>query len=176
MAARFGSEVTAIRERMRFTAATLWWDRLFLALFMPMNLAVIVVAALGAGRLDLGPGPPLALYPFFYLLYIAAAYLHLWAVRANRFYIGTARVVESHRVIESGPYNWVRHPGYTGIICMMISISIVLGSLAALVPAFAIALLVIFRTALEDRMLRRELEGYSEYCLRVRYRLVPFVW
>jgi protein-S-isoprenylcysteine O-methyltransferase Ste14 len=175
-ASRFGSEVTAIRERMRFTAATLWWDRLFLALFMPMNLILIVLAGLDAGRIDLSPEPLAILYPFFYILYVGAAFLHLWAVSTNLFYVGTVRILDGHSVIDEGPYRWVRHPGYTGIIVMMTSIAIVLGSVAALAPAFIITLLVIFRTLLEDRMLQRELEGYSEYCRRVRYRLVPGIW
>jgi protein-S-isoprenylcysteine O-methyltransferase Ste14 len=176
MAARFGSETKAIRERMRFGAASIWWDRLFLALFMPMNLAVIVLAGLDAGRMHIGPKPPLYIYPLCYIIYMGAAYLHLRAVSANSFYVGTVCVKEGQRVTDQGPYRWIRHPGYTGIILMMLSIALVLGSFVALIPACIITILVIGRTALEDRMLRNELEGYTEYAERVRYRLVPRIW
>ena len=176
MAALFGSESRAIRERMRFTAASVWWDRLFLALFMPANLAVIVLAVLDAGRMRMGPDPPIYLYPLCYIVYLGAAYLHLRAVCSNNSYIGTVCVKEGQRVADRGPYRWVRHPGYVGIILMMISIALVLGSFVALIPAGIVALLVVGRTALEDRLLRNELAGYTEYTERVRYRLIPWIW
>ena len=175
-AIRFRSETGAIRERMRFGSASVWWDRLFLALFMPMNLAVIVLAGLDGGRLHLGPEPPLPLYVACCIFYPCGAYLHLWAVGSNSSYVGTVCIREGQRVIDAGPYRWIRHPGYAGIIVMMSSIAILLGSVAALLPAGIVALLVIARTALEDRMLRRGLEGYAGYAERVRYRLVPWVW
>jgi protein-S-isoprenylcysteine O-methyltransferase Ste14 len=176
MAALFSTESRAIRERMRFTAASIWWDRLFLALFMPANLAVVVLAVLDAGRMHIGPEPPPYLYPLCYLVYMGAAYLHLRAVSSNNFYVGAVSVKEGQHVSDRGPYRWVRHPGYAGIILMMPCIALVLGSFVALIPAGIIALLVVGRTALEDRLLRNELEGYTEYADRVRYRLIPWIW
>jgi protein-S-isoprenylcysteine O-methyltransferase Ste14 len=111
-------------------------------------------------------------------VYTASAYLHLWAIRANEFYTSTVSIKPdgSHAVIDTGPYGVVRHPGYTGIMLMEACIAVMLGSLWALVPAGAVALLLIVRTWLEDAALRRELSGYTEYANRVRYRLVPGIW
>jgi protein-S-isoprenylcysteine O-methyltransferase Ste14 len=166
------------RERMRFGKGTKWWDALFLSLFGPMNLAIIVVAALDAGRFRWTSPVPAIAVPAAYILYILAAMLHLWAVRSNRFYISTVRVLKdrSHRVVDRGPYRYMRHPGYTGIILMVNAIAIVLGSIAALVPSGIVTILVIGRTCLEDAFLKRELVGYAEYANEVNYRLIPRIW
>lgn len=166
------------KKRMKLGRGAKWWDVLFLALFGPMNLAIIVAAALDAGRFGWsGPAPVFAV-PLAYTFYAFSAAIHLWAVRTNIFYIGTVRVLKDHghRVVDTGPYRYVRHPGYIGIILMVNSMAIVLGSFAALVPSGIVTLLVIGRTALEDRFLARELEGYDEYRSRVRFRLIPGVW
>ena len=176
MALRFGPEMRIMRERMRFGSASIWWDRLFLALFMPMNLIVIVLAGLDAGRLQIGPAPSLFLYIPCYMAYLGAAYLHLSAVRSNTHYVPTVYVKEGQRVADRGPYRYIRHPGYTGIIVMMLAVAVLLGSFVALIPAAIIMILVICRTTLEDRMLLNELQGYTEYAKRVRYRLVPWIW
>ena len=81
-----------------------------------------------------------------------------------------------HEVIQTGPYKYVRHPGYIGGILMAISTALVLGSLWALIPAGIVAILLIIRTYLEDITLQKELPGYAEYAKNVRYRLLPLVW
>jgi len=81
-----------------------------------------------------------------------------------------------HQVATTGPYRFVRHPGYTGIILQFLALPIAVGAWAALIPgAVGIAVFVI-RTALEDRTLHEELPGYAEYAQQTRYRLVPGVW
>jgi protein-S-isoprenylcysteine O-methyltransferase Ste14 len=80
------------------------------------------------------------------------------------------------QVIDSGPYAWVRHPMYLGIIVLMLSIPLILGSLWALIPGGLIGALFTVRTALEDRTLQQELPGYPEYARRIRYRLLPWIW
>ena len=65
---------------------------------------------------------------------------------------------------------------YLGVIVLMLSIPLLLGSLCALIPGGMIGILFTVRTALEDRMLRKELPGYPEYANRVRYRLIPGIW
>jgi protein-S-isoprenylcysteine O-methyltransferase Ste14 len=79
-------------------------------------------------------------------------------------------------VVTAGPYRYVRHPMYLGVILLFLGIPMALGSWWALLPGAAIGLLFVLRTAKEDRMLRDELPGYTEYAQRVRYRLVPDVW
>ena len=81
-----------------------------------------------------------------------------------------------HTVATGGPYQFVRHPGYVGAIMFQLGSPIALGSLWALIPSGLSAILYVIRTALEDRTLQEELDGYSDYAQRVRHRLLPGVW
>ena len=83
-----------------------------------------------------------------------------------------------HRVVTTGPYAVVRHPGYLGAIVGVgaVATPLMLGSAWTFVPAGIVAALFIVRAALEDRMLQRKLAGYGDYARRTRYRLVPGIW
>jgi len=81
-----------------------------------------------------------------------------------------------HVVVTSGPYSYLRHPMYVGIIVLCQYIPLALGSWRALLPGTAIAILLVIRAWREDRMLRNELARYEEYVQRMRYRLVRGVW
>jgi protein-S-isoprenylcysteine O-methyltransferase Ste14 len=100
------------------------------------------------------------------------------AMRSNPFFSSHVRIQSDrgHQVVSSGPYGWIRHPGYTGTIIYNLCAPILLGSLAAFWVGVLMAALFVVRTALEDRTLQKELPGYSAYAGRVRYRLVPYVW
>lgn len=118
-------------------------------------------------------------YAILGLVLLAIGYvLTLWAMRENRFFSGVVRIQEErgHRVVTTGPYRFVRHPGYLGSIIYMIAMPFALTSYWALIPAIATIIFTIVRTALEDNTLKRKLEGYTEYTLRVRYRLLPRIW
>ena len=78
--------------------------------------------------------------------------------------------------MSTGPYAYVRHPMYVGMLFHFIGLPIFLGSLWTLVLSAALCVLLLVRTYFEDKTLQRELEGYAEYALRVRYRIVPGVW
>jgi protein-S-isoprenylcysteine O-methyltransferase Ste14 len=110
--------------------------------------------------------------------YAAALCVNLWALRANRFYSSAVRVQadRGHRVIDTGPYRFVRHPGYTATIFATVAGGLALGSWLALVPALGFVALFIRRTVFEDRLLAAELPGYADYARRVRQRLVPGVF
>jgi protein-S-isoprenylcysteine O-methyltransferase Ste14 len=97
---------------------------------------------------------------------------------SNRFFSSVVRIQtdRGHTVATGGPYRFVRHPGYVGMMVSALGTTILLGSLWAFIPATLLIGLIIFRTALEDRTLQNELEGYKEYAARVRYRLLPGVW
>jgi protein-S-isoprenylcysteine O-methyltransferase Ste14 len=96
----------------------------------------------------------------------------------NRFFEGTVRIQTNreHQVISSGPYRYVRHPGYVGVMLEFIAIPLSLGTLAAWIPALLGVALYVLRTAMEDRTLIAELPGYAEYAQRTCYRLLPGVW
>jgi protein-S-isoprenylcysteine O-methyltransferase Ste14 len=81
-----------------------------------------------------------------------------------------------HQVATTGPYRFVRHPMYVGVILSVMSIPLILKSWWALIPAVLIVVLFFIRTELEDRTLKQKLTGYTDYADRVRYRLLPGVW
>ncbi|WP_455376590.1 methyltransferase family protein, partial [Kaarinaea lacus] len=81
-----------------------------------------------------------------------------------------------HVVCDSGPYRFVRHPGYAGNIFPPFGIVLALGSLWTLIPAAAALIIAVIRTVLEDQTLQEELSGYRDYARRVRYRLIPGVY
>lgn len=104
--------------------------------------------------------------------------LFSWAMISNAFFASVVRIQDDrgHTVCTTGPYQFVRHPGYSGAVLQSIAVPLMLGSLWSLVPAgFGVALLIL-RTAFEDRTLLEELDGYEEYIQRVRYRLLLGVW
>ena len=101
-----------------------------------------------------------------------------WAVASNRFFSSVVRIQRDrgHHVVDTGPYRFVRHPGYLASLVHMPGVAVALGSLWGLLVATVVDLVLVLRTALEDRTLAAELEGYAEYAGRVRYRLVPGLW
>jgi protein-S-isoprenylcysteine O-methyltransferase Ste14 len=101
-----------------------------------------------------------------------------WAMIANA-YFSTAVRIQSDRgqtVCRTGPYRFVRHPGYVGFILQSLGTPVLLGSWWALIPGLTAAALMIIRTSLEDRMLQAELPGYRDFVREVRYCLVPGIW
>jgi len=99
-----------------------------------------------------------------------------WVVKKNRFAARTIQVEPGQQVISNGPYGVVRHPMYLGICVMCLFTPLALGSYFSL-PAFALLIpLVVLRLLNEERVLRQELAGYTEYCSQTRFRLLPFVW
>jgi protein-S-isoprenylcysteine O-methyltransferase Ste14 len=104
--------------------------------------------------------------------------LSAWAMIANAYFSTAVRIQSErgHTVCSTGPYRFVRHPGYVGFILQAISVPLLLGSLWALIPGITAAGCMIIGTSLEDRMLRAELPLYQDYVLKVRFRLVPGIW
>ena len=104
--------------------------------------------------------------------------LFAWAMIANAYFSTAVRIQtdRGHTVCDTGPYRFVRHPGYVGSVLQAIGLPFLLGSFWALIPGIAGAALVITRTSLEDRTLQAELPGYGAYVQKVRYRLVPGIW
>jgi protein-S-isoprenylcysteine O-methyltransferase Ste14 len=102
----------------------------------------------------------------------------LWAMSVNAFFAQTVRLQteRGHTVVTDGPYAYVRHPGYVGMLACMLGACFLLGSLWALVPWLLYLAATVVRTELEDRTLHAELSGYPDYARRTRYRLIPLIW
>jgi protein-S-isoprenylcysteine O-methyltransferase Ste14 len=104
--------------------------------------------------------------------------LFSWAMISNEFFETKVRIqTDRGQTVETGgPYRFVRHPGYIGMILQLLGTPIALGSWWGVIPAACAAIVFVVRTTLEDRALRAELPGYAEYAKRVVYRLLPGVW
>ncbi|OGD33497.1 hypothetical protein A2V94_02135 [Candidatus Atribacteria bacterium RBG_16_35_8] len=113
-----------------------------------------------------------------YLLFIFSDILVNWAMIVNTHFEATVRIQRDreHKVITSGPYKLVRHPGYLAAVVYFISLPMILGSIYGFIPSIMGIIIFIIRTGLEDKTLLNELEGYSEYSKKVKYRLMPGIW
>ncbi|MFC1546927.1 methyltransferase family protein [Candidatus Neomarinimicrobiota bacterium] len=154
------------------------WDKwIVLQIAMVGPIAMLVVCGLDerfGWSPDMPPGYQLAALGIIVLGY----FLGTWAMMVNRFFSAVVRIQKDrgHQVVSGGPYRLMRHPSYIGGILSDLTIPFLLGSFWALIPGVYLAALMILRTALEDRTLREELEGYEEYTRKVRFRLVPGIW
>ena len=153
------------------------WDKVIIGLYTCLFFSTFIVAALDAGRFRWSATPPL-LQALGWGALAAAAAIIFWAMTSNTFLSERMRIQaeRGHRTITTGPYRYVRHPMYLGVIACVVCVPCVLGSWWAMLPGFLSAILFVIRTALEDRTLQRELPGYREYAELVRYRLVPWIW
>jgi len=144
--------------------------------FLGLYPGTSIVAGLDAGRA--GASIPVVGQAFGFALFGAGYAFALWAMRANPYFSTFVRIQRErgHSVVGSGPYAWLRHPGYAGAIVAHLALPAALGSTWAFVPACLGSLLFVARTAREDRVLAERLPGYGEYQARVPWRLVPRVW
>jgi len=154
------------------------WDEILMRV---SNLMVLILIPVIAG-LDVGRFLWSSLDIYFavvgFVLFIVSTVLINWAMLVNPYFEQTVRIQKDrgHKVITSGPYKIVRHPGYLAGILYTLSIPLIIGSLYTFIPVGIYVLLIAVRTLLEDRTLHRELNGYPEYAKKARYRLLPWLW
>jgi protein-S-isoprenylcysteine O-methyltransferase Ste14 len=103
-------------------------------------------------------------------------YIEFLVFRENSFSSATVELAEGQTVISTGPYSVVRHPMYAGALLLFISAPLALGSYWGLVAVVVILPVLIWRLVNEEELLARNLPGYAEYQLRVRYRLIPGIF
>ncbi len=149
-----------------------------MALFGPVSICIVAGLDERFGWSARATEIPPALLIAALTVMAMGSLLTTWAMASNRFFYVTLRIAKDrgHTVATSGPYRYVRHPGYLGIIAFDLAMPLILGSLWAFIPAGLIVCLIILRTALEDKTLLMELDGYEKYAQQVRYRLLPGVW
>lgn len=167
-----------LRRRSRAGEGTPVWDKVVLGIFGLTWLCTPLVAALEVrqGRAALGLD---AWWVLGFACYAAGLGLVTRAMLVNTHFEKTVRIQHdrAHQVVDRGPYAFVRHPGYVGaLLAYPLAAPLLLGARWAWIPALVSASALVVRTALEDRLLQRELQGYDAYALKVRHRLVPGVW
>ena len=154
------------------------WDKV-LAPLMAVSVAfpVVIVAGLDH-RYNWSPEFPLWLIVIGFILISLGYAFAAWALAENRFFSSVVRIQtdRGHVVCDSGPYRFVRHPGYAGNIPPLFGIVLALGSVWTLIPAAVASIITVIRTVLEDQTLQEELPGYRDYARRVRYRLIPGIY
>jgi protein-S-isoprenylcysteine O-methyltransferase Ste14 len=108
---------------------------------------------------------------------VFAGYMLVFFVfKENSFAGRTIQVDKGQKVITTGPYSIIRHPMYLGTIAMYIATPLALGSYFAVPPFLLMIPILAYRILNEEDVLRKGLPGYTEYCKKVRYRLIPWVW
>ncbi len=154
------------------------WDKLLVGITVLLGpMAVWITAGLDA-RFHWSGGASSATFTAGLAAAVLAAALIAWAMRSNRFFSSVVRIQKDrgHTVVDSGPYRFIRHPGYAGMAVFILATPLILGSNWALIPAAATVSVTALRTLLEDLTLHNELVGYADYARRVRYRLLPAIW
>jgi protein-S-isoprenylcysteine O-methyltransferase Ste14 len=139
-------------------------------------LATVTIAALDCGRFHWSRALPAAARIASLVALTLSGSLHARAMWVNPFFSPDLRIQSEHRLATSGPYQFVRHPGYLAMLIAMPATAIALGSVVALLPALAYELLIVRRTIEEDELLRESLGGYAEYAGTVHCRIVPGLW
>jgi len=100
----------------------------------------------------------------------------LLVMRANRYAAATVQVEHGQTLSDKGLYGVIRHPYYSGLLLLLFGIPPALGSAWGLLFSLALAVGIVIRLLDEEHLLTEELQGYLDYCSRVRYRLIPKVW
>lgn len=154
------------------------WDRRLVPLVGMIGPLIILITAGLDYCFQCSPVLPFWLQLFGLVILLLGYALANWAFYTNQYFSSYVRIQQEreHRVIDTGPYQWVRHPGYAGGLLAWLGTPLFLGTLWAFIPIFGLGIMIIIRTNLEDQKLQAELPGYAEYATHTRYRLVPGIW
>jgi protein-S-isoprenylcysteine O-methyltransferase Ste14 len=174
--ARTDPALLAERMRLTFQADQPAADKKFMLTFVAVALVWLV--AIGLDRRMNASDMPFALQGLGLAMYLLSTAFIMWVFHENSFAAPVVKVQAErhHHVVSTGPYAFVRHPMYSGIMLFFVGVPLLLGSWwgVAIAPAFAV--LFAIRARIEERELVRGLPGYADYAARVRYRLLPGVW
>jgi protein-S-isoprenylcysteine O-methyltransferase Ste14 len=153
------------------------WDSAIMGVVGLATLARLVIAGFDQRYGWTGSFPALAQLAALAAIVLGYAMV-VWATASNAYFSLIVRLQpeREHTVATGGPYRFVRHPAYAGTLLAELTFPVLLASWPAFIPSALNAFLFVLRTALEDRTLRHELPGYSEYARQVHYRLLPGIW
>lgn len=156
---------------------TITFDRVFVIVYPFMTLILSAIAGISAVRFEWTNLSWIFIIPGI-VLFIFSSFFGSWAILVNRHFESTTTIKEdrSHMVCKTGPYSFVRHPGYLAWIIGALGYPLILGTAVCYVPVGLLITLFVIRTWFEDNTLKKKLAGYRLYAEETRYRLVPFIW
>ncbi len=165
-----------LKERNKKNTDSPLWDKILLGLFWLLAYFVIYLIA-GFESKRITEEINLSFWIGISLNIIASG-ISLWSLIVNTYLESTARIQKERgqTVCQTGPYKIIRHPTYLAIIIWCIAISFVFSTKGVIFCSVIIAIIIILRTYLEDKMLINYLSGYNIYVSKVKYRLIPFIW
>jgi protein-S-isoprenylcysteine O-methyltransferase Ste14 len=166
-----------VEERLNPKQGMKGWDKFYFAVTTPLYVIALLLAGLDQ-RFGWTTNMPLTIYWASVIVYILGQAIFQWARYTNQYFSSVVRIQtdRGQTVCKDGPYRYVRHPGYVGGFLFTITVGLVLGSWYASIPQVIAALMLVWRTAREDRTLQEELPGYAEFAKETKYRLLPGVW
>jgi protein-S-isoprenylcysteine O-methyltransferase Ste14 len=165
-----------INERGRVGKNAKSWDKVIRIFYAICLLGILVLTGLDARFA--WSSVPLWAKILGGIGFIISLLLAFSAMMANTFLSTFVRIQDDrgHTTVSSGPYRFVRHPMYAGSLFMYWGMPLLLGSWWALIAGGLNMIVLVVRTALEDKTLQAELPGYKEYVKKVHYRLIPGIW
>ena len=168
---------TLLAERLGPRKGAKRWDMAIMSMLGISQLARYVVAGLDHRYSWTGSFPFTAQLAALTICVLGYA-LVVWATASNAFFSQIVRIQSErgHSVAAGGPYHYVRHPAYLGAVVYELAAPILFASWWTFVPSGFAAILLVLRTALEDRTLQAELNGYDDYAVQVHHRLLPGIW
>lgn len=110
------------------------------------------------------------------VVFLIAYLLYAEVLWENTYLSRTIEVQENQKVIDTGLYGIVRHPMYSATLLLFLSMPLILGSVYAFVIFLAYPFIIAKRIKNEEKLLEKELDGYTAYMQKVRYRLIPYLW
>lgn len=177
LAVRRHPDILAERARSMEMKDAKPWDKILSPMLAFGSLLILIVAGLDK---HYGWTQPFSLsIKITALVVIFLGYVFgSWALIKNRFFSGVVRIQtdRGHHVVTTGPYRFIRHPGYSGALWTYLAMPFLLDSLWALIPMILLVFVLVVRTSLEDKTLQEELPGYKEYAQKTKFRLVPGMW
>jgi protein-S-isoprenylcysteine O-methyltransferase Ste14 len=167
-----------VRERQQVKEDVKTWDKVITLLFSLIFIPLTLIIAGIDQRFGWSVPFPIMIQILALIIGLLCFALVFWGMATNTHFESYVRIQDdrAHKPITSGPYKYVRHPGYVGMAFSALMIPLILGSWWGLIPGGIAATLIIIRTALEDKTLQLELPGYAEYAKQTRYRLIPGIW
>lgn len=177
MATVLTKDAELVEERLNPKEGVKGWDKFYFAITTPLYVIALILGGLDA-RFGWTKNMPLTVYWGSVLVYLIGQSFFLWARYTNNYFSSVVRIQtdRGQTVCKHGPYRYVRHPGYVGGFLFTITVGLMLGSWWASIPQVIAGLMLIWRTAREDKTLQAELPGYAQYATETRFRLLPGIW